>query len=546
MRPIVLGLDVGGANLKAARNTEGARSRPFALWQQPDHLRDELQLLVEGWTWDRVALTMTGELCDCFATKREGVLAVLDAVERLTPARPIHIWTIDGCFVDGDSVRAAPLRAAASNWLAAATHAAQFARGHPAVFIDVGSTTTDVVPITNGVPTPRGRTDVQRLEYQELVYTGIRRTPICAVLGSEVMAELFATTLDVGLMLGTIADEPENRSTADGRPATRTLSHARLARMLGGDGESLVQEQTMALARRVRDRQVTIIANAIRSAADRLPIGRPTFLLAGEGEGLAHEAVASTGLRGAQVSLSQALNTAVSTSYCAHAVAELLDGRSASNVRIPTASDDGQPIESCRSSRPSTLFVVKVGGSLFAWPELGRHLRQFVAELPADQVLLVPGGGPAADILRDWDVIHHLGEEVAHWLALRVMSINAEFVSALLANEPDAAPPVVVHPSHLLGYHRVALLDTFAFCRADETDQEHLPHSWKATSDSVAARVARVARADRLILLKSCDPGGSDYVDHCFANLVRRWNTPVTCVNFTTNSTSDFDRRPAP
>jgi len=67
---------------------------------------------------------------------------------------------------------------AAANWLALATYAGRLAPRGPAVLLDVGSTTTDVIPLQDGTPVPRGRTDPERLESKELVYTGVRRTPL--------------------------------------------------------------------------------------------------------------------------------------------------------------------------------------------------------------------------------------------------------------------------------------------------------------------------------------------------------------------------------
>src|SRR5262249_50947889 len=76
--------------------------------------------------------------------------------------------------------------------------------------------------------------------------------------------------------------------------------------------------------------------------------------------------------------------------------------------------------------------VVKVGGSLYDLPGLGARLRAWLERLPSREVLLVPGGGPAADVVRDLDRLHRLGEEAAHWLALRALSVNARFLAALL------------------------------------------------------------------------------------------------------------------
>src|SRR5207248_9549391 len=127
------------------------------------------------------------ELCDCFESKRAGVHAILDALERTGGNRLVLVWRNDGRFVTPKEARATALQVAAANWLALATHAGRFAPAGPALVVDVGSTTTDVIPLHQGKPVPRGRTDPERMKLLELVYTGVRRTPLCAILGAEVM-----------------------------------------------------------------------------------------------------------------------------------------------------------------------------------------------------------------------------------------------------------------------------------------------------------------------------------------------------------------------
>lgn len=162
--------------------------------------------------------------------------------------------------------------------------------------------------------------------------------------------------------------------------------------------------------------------------------------------------------------------------------------------------------------------VVKVGGSLYSWPEFGPRLQQFLAGLAHPRVVLVPGGGPFADAVRAADRAHVLGEEAAHWLALRSLSLAANFLAALV---PDLGG--------------ITLLDAFAFALEDEARPDHLPHSWNATSDSLAARVAHVVGADRVILLKSADPPAgwqtSAYVDAHFAQVIARATFTVEAIN---------------
>jgi aspartokinase-like uncharacterized kinase len=182
-------------------------------------------------------------------------------------------------------------------------------------------------------------------------------------------------------------------------------------------------------------------------------------------------------------------------------------------------------------------IVVKVGGSLFDWPQLGPRLRRWLTELAAPSVLLVPGGGPTADAVRDLDCVHGLGEEKSHWLALRALTLNAHFLADLLP-ESRVVTSVTEHRGG------VAVLDPLAFCLADERDHpaDALPHSWSVTSDSVAARVAVASGAGELLLLKSItvppempweEAAQAGHVDGTFAGVIRRAAAlEVRAINF--------------
>ncbi len=327
MVPPVLGLDVGGANLKAAHSEGASLSQPYELWKNPAGLADALRnLLTSLPPAGRLAVTMTGELCDCFATKRDGVRAILDAVAGAAGPLPVRVWTTAGCLVDLEAARLDPLPAAAANWLALATIAGRWAPHGPALLVDVGSTTADVIPLLDGLPVPRGRTDPERLRTRELVYTGVRRTPVCALAGENVMAELFATTLDVYLLLGDLPEDAGDRATADGQPATRRHAHFRLARMLGGDGDLTPAADTLALAGRVRQTQQRLLTRAFAETAATLPGPPQTLITSGSGEFLIRSAwdnwqAAPSGTT--TLSLAECLGPELSRAACAHAVARL-------------------------------------------------------------------------------------------------------------------------------------------------------------------------------------------------------------------------------
>ncbi|MEX0716098.1 MAG: hydantoinase/oxoprolinase family protein [Planctomycetaceae bacterium] len=330
----VIGLDIGGANVKAADGDGTALSRPFPLWKEPERLTSVLdEVLARFAPADALAVTMTAELADCFATKAEGVAAVLRSVEAAAGGKPIHVWRTGGEFVSPEAARELPLLVAAANWHALATWAGRIAPRGGAILIDIGTTTADLIPLFDGTPTPRGSTDVERLQAGELVYSGVRRTPVCAIAHSApfrdrhcpLAAELFATTLDAYLLTGDVPENEGDRDTANGRPATIDRAHDRLARMLCCDRTEIGDDELLEIARFVADVQRQRIAGALaRVLAGRKGECRHV-ILSGSGTFLAERVAASVpSLCGvARTKLADLLAPEAATAACAFAVARL-------------------------------------------------------------------------------------------------------------------------------------------------------------------------------------------------------------------------------
>ncbi len=328
-----LGLDVGGANIKAAHSAGPARSSAFELWKRPDDLGRELATLASTFpAYDRVAMTMTAELCDCYPTKAVGVEKVLDAIADVSEGRPILVWGTDGRFHRVSEVREEPRMAAAANWLALAMVAARLAPRGPGLLIDVGTTTTDLIPLLDGRVAARGRTDTERLQTGELLYAGVRRTPVFALatelphrgLATGLAAELFATTLDVYLTLGAIEPDPRDSATADGRPATVDAARDRLARMVGADRDDFTGEDAESLSRAADEALLARLAVAAEGAC-LATAGRPRcVLVAGSGEFLARR-LAGRVLEpgGTTIGLQQAWGPVASIAGCAYALVVL-------------------------------------------------------------------------------------------------------------------------------------------------------------------------------------------------------------------------------
>lgn len=331
---MLLGLDIGGANLKASDGERWSLSRPFPLWKHPEGLAAALAELTAHWSgWDGLAVTMTAELADCFATKREGIVAVLAAVERVAAGRPVSVWQTGGEFLTPEEACEFPRLVAAANWHALATWAGRMVPDAAGLLIDVGSTTTDLIPLEAGLPAPQGWTDVERLLSGELLYRGVRRTPLCALAptvsfrGQEcpLAAEFFATTLDIALLTGRREEDPSACDTADGRPATIAAAHSRLAHMLCCDVEELTRAEAVAVAEALWQRLETDLRKALERCLAPWESPVRTVLLCGEGECLMRRLAAShPRLAGAEmISLTEMLGPAHSHAACAYALARL-------------------------------------------------------------------------------------------------------------------------------------------------------------------------------------------------------------------------------
>ena len=164
----------------------------------------------------------------------------------------------------------------------------------------------------------------------------------------------------------------------------------------------------------------------------------------------------------------------------------------------------------------SRLTVVKVGGGLSARPGALDAVAAALAESGRrHRLLVVPGGGPFADAVRAFERREPLSADAAHWMAILGMNQYAHVLAeriagAALVEEPGALGTILPGAG-------VAVLAPYRWLRAADV----LPHTWGATSDSVAAFVAGALDAVRLVLVKpTCDSAAPQMVDPCFASVL--------------------------
>ena len=140
--------------------------------------------------------------------------------------------------------------------------------------------------------------------------------------------------------------------------------------------------------------------------------------------------------------------------------------------------------------------VVKLGGSLLAHTQQLDAVLQTIALVSRERgLLVVPGGGPFADAVREVDRQARLPDTAAHWMAILAMDQYAHVVVSRLRGSV-----LVSVPREVTGALENNLLPVLAPSRwLREVDP--LPHSWDVTSDSISAWVAGALGAARLVLV---------------------------------------------
>ncbi len=284
-----IGWDLGGAHLKAALFDHGGvlirvRQLPMPLWRGAEHLDTAIGLLAREWSlaeYDHY-MTMTGELVDAFENREQGVSQLVRSAAALLPAARLWLYAGPEGFVSVDESVRFHQQIASANWHATATWLA--GRQSYGLLVDIGSTTSDILPFADGRVKHLGYSDRTRLAHDELVYTGVVRTPVMAVVQQVPFAgdwlgvanEHFATMADVYRVLDCLPASSDLHDTADGRDKGERASMRRLARMLGTDLDAGDSRDWFNLAAFIMDRQIDTLCMAChRQISKGLPSGAP-------------------------------------------------------------------------------------------------------------------------------------------------------------------------------------------------------------------------------------------------------------------------------
>jgi probable H4MPT-linked C1 transfer pathway protein len=307
----ILGLDIGGANTKAAliqcrQNTITKKLsyiEYFPFWTKivneiPQMFkRIEKELLIKNHftidSLDVISITITAELSDTFQTKREGIITILKALEQIFDKEKMFFISVDGIFLEFSEVLHNPHSIAAANWVSTSL----FLGYHlsKAILIDAGSTTIDIIPILNSKPVAQGKNDVERMITHELIYTGGLRATIPSITHYvpykgklvRISFEKFALISDVHLILQNISEKDYINDTADNRSKSLEDCYARLSRIICMDFETISREELTNIAKYIYNQQLNIIKSEIKmfleSLFERLPEFQesPQFVITG-------------------------------------------------------------------------------------------------------------------------------------------------------------------------------------------------------------------------------------------------------------------------
>ncbi len=285
----VLGFDIGGANIKAGfiktQNAKLIEQRTlieyFPFWKKNKNELQEIlykitKNLSKSILLDGVGVTITAELSDAFKTKKEGIKFVLDSIIDVFANVPKFVVDVKANLISPEDALEKPYSTASANWAATGWMISKLIKN--CIVIDVGSTTTSIIPVVNGKIAAKGETDLEKLQNGELVYTGLLRTNVATIVNwipineiiTNVSSELFAQSGDIHLLLDNIKEEDYITETSDNRGKTKIESMARLARVVCADTKMLTVEQIMDMAKFLYDKQIDQIAQGLKQVTQRI------------------------------------------------------------------------------------------------------------------------------------------------------------------------------------------------------------------------------------------------------------------------------------
>jgi probable H4MPT-linked C1 transfer pathway protein len=308
---IILGLDIGGANTKAALVKIESKSileansyiEYFPFWEQslneiPKMLKRVIKNTIIKNNYqlkdiEFISIAITAELSDAFQTKREGIQTILSALLKIFDKNKMYFINNKNEFIPYDKAKIEFYSIAAANWVSTSLYLGQYIP--KCILMDGGSTTIDIIPILDSLPVAKGRDDISRLINHELIYNGGLRATIPSIThfvpykgkNIRISFEKFALISDVHLILGNIGEKEYINDTADNRSKSLEDCYARLSRIICMDLESISREELDIIAHFIYEQQLIIISSEIQNfyndLIERIPVfsENPLFVITG-------------------------------------------------------------------------------------------------------------------------------------------------------------------------------------------------------------------------------------------------------------------------
>ena len=144
--------------------------------------------------------------------------------------------------------------------------------------------------------------------------------------------------------------------------------------------------------------------------------------------------------------------------------------------------------------------VIKVGGSLAQTPPILRGLCNKLSEYAKDyKIVIVPGGGRFADVVRESGLIFALSHTTSHKMAILGMDQYALMLADITPGSHLASTVEEIEESSKIRTTPILLPSRLMF------EENPLDNSWDVTSDSIAAYVANWLGAAKLVLVTNVD-----------------------------------------
>ncbi|EHP87211.1 (4-{4-[2-(gamma-L-glutamylamino)ethyl]phenoxymethyl}furan-2-yl)methanamine synthase [Methanotorris formicicus] len=291
---MILGIDIGGANTKITEIDENYKIHHiyFPMWKNNEKLTELLKKYSKD--VDAVGIVMTAELVDAYETKKEGVDDILNSVENAYDC-PIYVLDADGNFLNPKEARDNYLKVSAANWTATAKFVSEYIDDN-CILVDMGSTTTDIIPIKDG-KILANKTDLDRLMNNELIYVGTLRTPLSFLANkinfrgklTHISSEYFAITGDINVILGKIKEEDYTCETPDGKGVDKESCLTRIARVLCGDREMIGDDELTTIAEEFYAKLLELIREGVDEVSKKYEL--KDVVITGLGENILKDAL---------------------------------------------------------------------------------------------------------------------------------------------------------------------------------------------------------------------------------------------------------------